>query len=168
MEVLEIISLLKTYKIQLGLSKLNPAPYNLHMVNETIAKPLDLIKDLKIFVHGIPYIVTIIVINNNFLDSSYSMLLGHPWLKDAKLSHDWGNNIVIIQGTCIVRTIPIIKKLGGQTKRPEVLMCYDFHFGISNEKKDVMFAIELNMFSLRIIIIPTHTKLISKYLTYQI
>jgi hypothetical protein len=110
--------IIENLKIQLGLSKLNPMPYNLCMVNQTIAKPLDLIKDLKIFVHGIPYIVTITIINNNVLDSSYSMLLGHRWLKDAKVSHDWGNNIVIIQGTCIVRTIPICKKLGGQIKRP--------------------------------------------------
>jgi hypothetical protein len=48
--------------------------------------------DLKIFVHGILYIVTFTVINKNVLDSSYSMLLGCPWLRDAKVSHDWGNN----------------------------------------------------------------------------
>jgi hypothetical protein len=28
------------------------------MANQTIAKPLGLIKDLKISVHGIPYIIT--------------------------------------------------------------------------------------------------------------
>jgi hypothetical protein len=32
------------------------------MVDQTIAKPLGLIKDLTIFVHGIPYVVTFIVI----------------------------------------------------------------------------------------------------------
>jgi hypothetical protein len=58
------------------------------MVNQTITKPLGLIKYLKIFVHGIPYIITFIVVNNNVLDFNYSMLLGHPWLKDAKVSHD--------------------------------------------------------------------------------
>ncbi len=46
------------------------------MVNETIGKPLGLIRDLKIFIHGIPYTFTFIVINNIILDSSYSMLLG--------------------------------------------------------------------------------------------
>jgi len=59
------------------------------MENQTITKPLGLIKDLKIFVHGIPYIITFIVINNNVLDVSYSMLLKCPWLKDAKMSRDW-------------------------------------------------------------------------------
>jgi hypothetical protein len=58
------------------------------MVDQTIAKPLGLIKDLQIFVHGIPYTITFIVINNNVIDSSYSMLLGCPWLRDVKVSHD--------------------------------------------------------------------------------
>ncbi len=66
------------------------------MANQTIAKPLGLIKDLKIFVHGIPYTITFNVINNNVLDSSCSMLLRRPWLKDVKVSHGWGTDIVII------------------------------------------------------------------------
>jgi hypothetical protein len=61
------------------------------MVDQTIAKSLGLIKDLTILVHGIPYLVSFIMIQNNVLDSSYSMLLGCPWPKDAKVSHDWGN-----------------------------------------------------------------------------
>ncbi len=125
------------------------------MADQTIPKPLGLIGDLKIFVHGIPYMVTFIVINNIVLDSSYSMLLKCPWLRNAKVSHNWGTNIVTIQGTSTVRTIHVTKKLGVQTKRPKVLRCYDFHSGISNEKKDVMFAIELYMFSIGTIAIPT-------------
>ncbi len=50
------------------------------------------------------------------------------------------------------------KKLGVQTKRPEVLVCYDFHFGISDDKKDVMFATKLDLFSIGPIAVPTHTK----------
>ncbi len=56
--------------------------------------------------------------NRNVLDFSYSMLLGCPCLRDAKVSHDWGTNIVIIEGISIVRTIHVTKKLGVQTKRP--------------------------------------------------
>jgi hypothetical protein len=49
-------------RVQLGLSKLKPTPYDLHLADQTIAKPLGLIKDLRILVHGIPYAVTFIVI----------------------------------------------------------------------------------------------------------
>jgi hypothetical protein len=58
------------------------------MANQTIAKPLGLIKDLKIFVHGIPYIITFTIINHNILDLCYLMFLGRSWLRDAKVSHD--------------------------------------------------------------------------------
>ncbi len=47
--------------VQLGLFKPKLTPYNLHMVDQTIAKPLGLIKDLKIYVHGILYIITFTV-----------------------------------------------------------------------------------------------------------
>jgi hypothetical protein len=46
------------------------------------------------------------------------MLLRRPWLRDAKVSHDWGTNIVIIQGIGTIRTIHVTKKLNVQTKRP--------------------------------------------------
>jgi hypothetical protein len=153
--------IIENLKVQLGFSKLNPTPYNLHMAYQTIAKPLGLIKDLKIFVH-IPYALTFIVIDHNVLNFSYSMLLGRPWLKYAKVSHNWESNIITIQGIGIVRTILVIKKLGVQTKRPKVLMCYDFHFGILNDKKDVMFAMKLGLFSIGTIVIPTHIELVFK------
>ncbi len=41
-------------RIPLGLLKPNLTPYNLRMANHTIAKPPNFIRDLKIFVHGIP------------------------------------------------------------------------------------------------------------------
>jgi len=88
------------------------------MANQTIAKPFGIIKDLKIFVHGIPYIITFTIINKNVLDYSCSMLLGHPWLRNAKVSHYCGINIVTIQGTNIIRTILVTNKLVVQTKRP--------------------------------------------------
>jgi hypothetical protein len=40
---------------------------------------------LKIHIHGIPYVTTFIVLQNSVVDSNYFMLLGRPWLKDAKV-----------------------------------------------------------------------------------
>jgi len=42
------------------------------MANQTITKPIGFIKDIKILIHGIPYIATFIVMKNNVLDSNYS------------------------------------------------------------------------------------------------
>ncbi len=58
------------------------------MADQTTTKPMGLIKDLEIYVHGIPSITTFIVLQNSVVDSNYSMLLGGPWLKDAKMAHD--------------------------------------------------------------------------------
>ncbi len=63
--------------------------------------------------------VTFIIININVLDFSYSMLLGCPWLRYAKVSHDWETNIVTIQGTDTIKTMLVTKKLGVQTKIPK-------------------------------------------------
>ncbi len=55
--------------------------------------------------------------------------------------HDLANNTIIIQGLNTIRIITITRKLGAPTKRLEILVCYDFHYGKSNEKEDLMFAI---------------------------
>jgi hypothetical protein len=78
----------KQLRLRLGLPKPKLAPYNLGMANQTTTKPMGLIKDLKIYVHGIPYITTIIIFQNSVVNFSYSMLLGRPWLRDTKMAHD--------------------------------------------------------------------------------
>jgi hypothetical protein len=77
------------------------------MANQTIIKPLGLIKVLMNLVHGIPYVATFIV--SSVLDYNYYML-NHPWLRDAKVFHDWGNNTITIQGINIIKTILLTKK----------------------------------------------------------
>jgi hypothetical protein len=57
---------------------------------------MGLIKDLKINVHDILYITTFIIHQNSVIDYSYSMLLGRPWLKDVKVAHDRGSNIITV------------------------------------------------------------------------
>jgi hypothetical protein len=113
------------------------------MVDKITTKLVGLIKDLKIYVHGIPYITTFIVLQNNVVDFCHSMLLGRPWSRDAKMTHDWGSNIISIQwnGTIrTIRTIIVTKHLGGEVRRPKVLLCYDYQNGITYEGEDIIFA----------------------------
>jgi hypothetical protein len=53
-----------------------------------MTRPLGIIRNLKIHIHNIPYVTTFIVLQNNVVDSSYSMFLGTPRLKDVKGTHD--------------------------------------------------------------------------------
>ncbi len=117
------------------------------MANQTTTKPMGLIKDLKIHVHEIPYITMFIVFQNSVIDFTYSMLLERPWLRDVKMAHDWGNNTITIQQNGTVKTITITKHLGGEVRRPKMLLCYDYQNGITNEEKDIIFAIEPKLFS---------------------
>ncbi len=80
--------IIKNLKTKLGLPKPRPAPYHLIMANQSIIKPLRIIKNLKIHIHGMPYVTTFIVLQNNVVDFSYYMLLGRPWLIDAKVTRD--------------------------------------------------------------------------------
>jgi hypothetical protein len=96
------------------------------------------------------------------------MLFGRPWLKDVQVTHDWGNNMIIIQGNGTIQTITMTKHLGTNLKRPEVLLCFDYQSGITNEEKDLMFANELELFSIGIISLPLDTLEIVVVTTTQI
>jgi hypothetical protein len=73
-------------------------------------------------------------------------MLGRQWLTDGKVAHDWGSNIVTIQGKGAIRTIIITKHLRGEVKRPEVLLCYDYQNDIIDEEKDIIFTTKLELF----------------------
>jgi hypothetical protein len=89
-------TIIERLRLKWGLVKPKPTPYNLRMAYQTTTKPMGLIRDLKIYVRGIPYIIIFIVLHNNVVDSSYSMLLGKPWLRDVKVAHDWGSNTITL------------------------------------------------------------------------
>jgi hypothetical protein len=50
---------------KLGLPKPKLAPYHLRMVDQSMIRPLGIIKNLKIHIHGIPYVATFIVLQKN-------------------------------------------------------------------------------------------------------
>ncbi len=132
----------------MGFPKPKPAPHNLKLVNQTTTKLVGLIRDLKIYVHDIFYITTFTIFQNNVVDYSYFMLLGRPWLRDVKVAHDWGSNIVTIQGNGTIRTIIVTKHLGGEARRPKVLLCYNYQNGIIDEEEDIIFITKLELFSI--------------------
>jgi hypothetical protein len=60
-------------------------------------------------------------------------------------------NTVTIQGDGTVTTIVVTKYLGAEVKRPQVLLCYNYYNGITNEEEDIIFAIKPKLFSIGII-----------------
>jgi hypothetical protein len=81
------------------------------------------------------------------------MLLGRPWFRNAKVTHDSGNNVIIIKGNGTIKTISVNRKLGTNTRKPQVLDCYDLMEGLTNEEEDLIFEMEPQLFSIGTIII---------------
>jgi hypothetical protein len=100
---------------------------------------------------------TITILQNNVVDSNYFMLLERPWLRDAKVTHDWGNNVIIVQNNQKIRIILVNKKLGVETRRSQVLVCYELLEGLTYEEKDLIFEIKPKLFSIGTIFILDET-----------
>ena len=83
---------------QLGLPQPKPSPYFLKMADQTRVQPVGLFNHLKITVHNIPYIIVVTVVEMADQQADYSMILGRPWLRDAKVEHDWGRNQITLGG----------------------------------------------------------------------
>lgn len=106
-----------------------------------------------IHIRGILCVVTFVITKNNILDANYPILLDRPWLKDAKVSHDWGTNLITKEENGIVISIVVTKRLDGTIKH-EGLLCHGFVNEITNEEEDVFFVVELNPFSIGTIKLP--------------
>ncbi len=62
--------------------------------------------------------------------------------------------MITIQGNGTIWTIAMTKHLGTKLKRLKVLLYFDYQNGITNEEKDLMFANEVELFSIAIINLP--------------
>ena len=127
---------------RLGLLKPSPATFILKMANGSIAKPTGLLRDVKIHIHGIPYIVTLTVIDCQTIKSDYNMLLDRPWLRNAKVIHDWANDQVQIMGNGTVKTVKINCQLGYEAVTPYALVYYNFAEGITDDEVTILLAVD--------------------------
>jgi hypothetical protein len=64
--------------------------------------------------------------------------------------------VIIVEGNGTIRIILINMKLGVETRRPQVFICYDLMEGRTNEE-DIIFEIGPNLFSIGTIIISDET-----------
>ncbi len=144
----------KDLRKQLKLLLPKPIPYMFWMADQNLMKPVRIIWDLKIHIHEIPHISTFTVMQNNVLGGSYSMLLGWPWLRNAKVICDRGTNLITIEGNGAIRMILVTKRLDVNTKWPKVLLCYDFTNDITNEEEEILLQVELELFTIGTISLP--------------
>ncbi len=65
--------------------------------------------------------------------------------------------MITIQCNGTIRIILVNKNLGVETKRPQILVCYDMMEGLIDEEEDLIFETELELFSIGTITISDET-----------
>ena len=84
----EINLIIQDTVMQLGL-KWEPIAFNVRMVDNTTVVPKVIIRNVNFQVDGLDFSICLVVLIMKSIESSYQMLLGRPWLREAKVKHDW-------------------------------------------------------------------------------
>ncbi|KAH7288397.1 hypothetical protein KP509_31G025300 [Ceratopteris richardii] len=77
--------------------EIQPTPCYIHMVDQSRVPSIGLIKASIIKIQNIPFKVTFVVIELIGKSNKYNLLIGRPWLKHAKVQHDWGSQAITFQ-----------------------------------------------------------------------
>ena len=85
------LNILPEYTMKrLGLSLTGPSPFIINMANQSPAVPLGMIKNCRISIEGMEYVVTFHVIKMHSNKDTFPILLDKPWLRMADAIVDWG------------------------------------------------------------------------------
>ena len=75
---------------------MDPTPFSIKLVDQRRVTPLGLVKNVPIRVVGIKFLIAFVVMDLPLHSSSFSVLLGKPWLKVVVVMHDWENNTLVL------------------------------------------------------------------------
>ena len=81
---------------KLGLTSLLPTELLLRMANHSKVLPMGILINVDTNIGGITYKIDYVVFQLKSSTISYPILLGHPWLFDAKACNDWGRGTLTI------------------------------------------------------------------------
>ena len=76
---------------------MEPAPFTIKLADQSKVAPLGLVKNIPVRIAGIRFLVAFVVMTLPSHSSSYSILLGRPWLRAASVMHDWKNGTLLLQ-----------------------------------------------------------------------
>ena len=79
------------------LPKMELAPFSIKVADQRRVTPLGLVKNVLVRVVGIWFLIAFVVMGLPSHNSSFSILLGRPWLKATAVMHDWKNDTLLLQ-----------------------------------------------------------------------
>ncbi|MCO5581496.1 hypothetical protein L7F22_035381 [Adiantum nelumboides] len=77
---------------QLGITTLSDAPFAVKMADQRRVQPLGLVRHLDIRIAQLPFAVAAVVLRMEDIHGVYPLLLGRPWLKQAKAKQNSETN----------------------------------------------------------------------------
>ncbi|KAH7291699.1 hypothetical protein KP509_29G029200 [Ceratopteris richardii] len=91
------VNLMTEYMMKaLGLTQLEHTPMSLRMADQMQVKPARLIGNVQTIVGGIKFSVDYLVMRPRSTKTTFSILLGRPWLMQADCVHDWRTGFITI------------------------------------------------------------------------
>ena len=75
-----------------GLKDWEPAPFLVRMADQRRVQPVGLLKGIVIDVARLTFAVSLVVLNIADAAKDYNIILGRPWLRQAKIKHNWDSN----------------------------------------------------------------------------
>ncbi|KAH7372792.1 hypothetical protein KP509_17G021400 [Ceratopteris richardii] len=91
------VNLMTEYMMKaLGLTQLEDTPMSLRMADQTQVKSARLIRNVQTIVGGIEFSVDYLVVRPRSIETTFSILLGQPWLMQADCVHDWRTGFITI------------------------------------------------------------------------
>lgn len=74
------------------------------MADQQCMRPLGILQSIVLDIGGISFSMAFVVLSMEDTLEEYSMLLGRPWLWQAKVRHDWdANRLTTRRGRCKVK-----------------------------------------------------------------
>jgi hypothetical protein len=82
--------------LSLQLTGLHETRLVLRMADQSRLKPKGILLKVKTMISGLIYFIDFVVFQQLTPNTSYPILLGRPWLYQAKAKDDWGRGILTI------------------------------------------------------------------------
>jgi hypothetical protein len=132
--------------LSLQLSGLHETRLVLHMAHQSRIKPKGILLKVKTMISGLIYFIDFVVFQQLTPNTSYPILLGRPWLYQAKAKDDWGRGILTIgSGKSKVRLQMYPSKYYGETQWESADLTSDFGYDSDDEDEDNLNANRVNM-----------------------
>ena len=74
---------------KLGLTHLEPIPFVIRLVDQSLIKPVGILQGVKTMMSGLTFSIDYVVLHTLATANAYPLLLGRPWLFQAEVVHDW-------------------------------------------------------------------------------